>query len=487
MPYETEQTPFQRGLKTIPVSYLVKKIKNFLENKVNMTGILVSGEISNLRPGGNGHLYFNLKDETAAMSCVMWASNLRSLPFVPEDGMSVVVGGSLSVYEKRGTMSIVCHTMQPTGIGMLYAQLEALKNRLSSEGLFNNEHKKPKPEEIRSIGLVTGENTAALQDVMKTIRMRWPMLNVTLFPALVQGDKAPADIVRQLKNADTYGFDAVLLVRGGGSFEDLFCFNDEQIVRTLYGMKTYTVTGIGHEIDTSLADLAADHRALTPTAAAQWVTEDQREICSRIQNAKARMLASVRRIFDSASAHLMMIMSNPYLSNPLSYAESRRQKLEFLNSQLHNRLERTDSDCSHTLESLKTEMINAMNSRISFSERSLLIASSKLESSSPQRQIVLEREELQNLKKQMIRELRNRLESSRNRLNSLTELMQAVSPECILKKGYALIEADHHYVKSVSGLSPDQKIEVILCDGILESRIEKIKETKDEQSGTPGK
>lgn len=471
MPIQMPNTPFQNGLKTIPVSHLVSKIKNFLENKVNMTGVLISGEISNLRPAANGHLYFNLKDESAAMSCIMWSSARRSLNFVPEDGMSVVVGGSINVYEKRGTMSLNCYTMQQTGIGLLYQQLEELKRKLDAQGYFNPAHKKPKPSEINRIGVVTGENTAALQDVLKTIRTRWPMLSVTLFPTLVQGEKAPADIVRQLQNADTYGFDAILLVRGGGSFEDLFCFNDENIVRTLYQMKTYTVSGIGHEIDTSLADLAADHRAVTPTAAAQWVTQDQREVMAWILQSRQRIINQTRRIFDGYTSRLMMIESYPYLSNPLSYVDGRKQKLAYLNAELEHCLSRTDQQAMLNITNQKNAMITAIKDRLVKENQNTVIARSLLEKSNPQKKIAEEMIDIENIKKQLKQQIERCLQNEKRKLNLYNQLLEAGSPQKILEKGYAIIERDGKLLRNPMDAVVDDHLKICMNTGCIEAQV----------------
>lgn len=267
----------------IKVSVLVNKVNAFLSSHVKLDQALVSGELSNVKYI-NGHCYFDLKDDQGQLSCTLWKSNAAKLGFTLEDGMAVLVHGKLAVYEKRGQLQLSVDYVQRDGIGALAIELEKRRQYFEKLGYFNPAIKKPRPQEINRIGVVTGRTTAALQDVLKTVRNRWPMLRVHLFEAPVQGVDAPAKIVKALQQADQAGMDAILLVRGGGSFEDRFCFNDPAIVEALHVMKTYTVTGIGHEVDSSLADFTADHYAFTPTAAAQWVTPDQYEVRQTLQS-----------------------------------------------------------------------------------------------------------------------------------------------------------------------------------------------------------
>lgn len=463
--------PFQSGVKIIPVSHLVMKIKDFLENRVNMTGVLVSGELSNVKEGGNGHLYFNLKDDRGGMSCAMWSSYRRRLDFVPEEGMSVTVSGALNVYEKRGSMTLVCTSMQRTGLGDLYIRFEELKKRLQAEGLFNPALKKPKPKDIEKIAIVTGENTAALQDIMKTIKTRWPMLQTTLYPTLVQGDRAAANIVSQLKKADEGGYDAILLVRGGGSFEDLFCFSDEQIVRTLRNMKTYTVTGIGHEIDTSLADLAADHRAVTPTAAAQWVTPDQKEVLARIEQDRQSMIASTQRLYRNSLNRLMMIQSNPWLMDPLKWAASRKDRLALLNSRLAASLRSYDERSLRAVETYRQILDTRIRNYAVLQDRRLRQDTNALYLHSPVSEIKKLRLQTGQDRQIMIQTMKNRLNASISQTRSLTELLNALSPQSVLDRGYAIVEKNGHPVRSIAETENGEKISILLSDGRLNAEI----------------
>lgn len=459
--------------RTVTVSSLVMQVKRFLESKINLNGLWVSGEISNCREV-KGHCYFDLKDENGQISCTMWRSRLMALPFRPENGISVLVQGSLNLYEKRGTLSLNVTDMTLNGIGLLYQQLEETKRRLQAAGLFEPAHKKPRPAWINRVALVTGDQTAALQDVMKTIRTRWPMLEVTLFPALVQGQNAPQEVVRALKQADQGNFDAILLVRGGGSFEDLFCFNDERIVKALYDLNTYCVTGIGHEIDTTLADLAADHRAVTPTAAAQWITPDQNEIMTSIRQKTEQMNLSMQRLFSNASSHLMYIQSNPFLSNPLSWLDSRKQALSRNTVQLSGRLELFTESCGSRLKTNRQNLENRMADRLHKAETHLSASQSALILASPKTEISLKKQLLASNVSQLEQRMKNILHQADQKLVMKKALLEAISPSAVLERGYSIIRMDQKIVDSAEKLKKDDRIQIILADGEASARIEEV-------------
>lgn len=388
------------SLTVVKVSDLVSRVNTFLQKCVNLSGCMIEGELSNVR-NVRGHYYFDLKDDKGQISCVMWVSHTYGLDFKPENGLSVLCAGSIAVYEARGALQLVVTDMRQTGIGALYIELEKRRKKLQAEGYFEASHKKQKPAWIESIGLVTGNNTAALEDVKKTIFTRWPMLKVTLYPALVQGANAPAEIAAALKKADTAGHDAILLVRGGGGIEDLFCFNDEEIVKTLYGMKTYTVTGIGHEIDTTLADLAADHRAVTPTAAAQWVTPDQRQVRADILNARKQMIHLAKNLFARASQNYLNLQSAPVLASPQNWILSRKQNAEVLIASL-KRLELSYFQAkSSELNNMEQALKNAGKEYEAFQKNALNNLASSLLIHSPKAGMQVAEGKIEVLKEQM--------------------------------------------------------------------------------------
>lgn len=457
----------------VTIGALVMKVKSFLSAKVNLSGLLISGEISNFRRV-SGHCYFNLKDEKGQMHCTMWKSFADRLDFVPEDGMQVQVAADLTVYEKRGDLQLYVTEMYPGGLGALFLELERRRKQLEAEGWFNPAHKKRRPEWIESIGIVTGANTAALQDVMKTIRSRWPMLKVTLYPTSVQGEKAPPQIVQALQKADEGHHDAVLLVRGGGSMEDLFCFNDPAIVKELYHMNTYVVTGIGHEIDTTLSDLASDHRAVTPTAAAQWVTPDQKEVMAYILNERQMMEAAMNRIFRSASMQFMGIQNNPWLADPMKWVQSKEASLKRLSEALAFTSEKLMSETSRKLEDDTLQMQSAFQGMLDQSASRLRANSSGLLIASPSRAIALEEAKRGSLHQSLNREMEQQLSNALKLLEKNEALLHAYSPEGILERGYALVLKDGRPLTSADDLSVSDEVLLQMKGGNAKALIDSI-------------
>lgn len=260
----------------LTISQLNNYISFKLKSDIKLKGIMVQGEISNfVSHYKSGHLYFTLKDETSLIKAVMFSSSASRLKFIPHEGMSVVVSGNVDVYERDGVYQLYVTDMQPSGYGALYLAYEQLKEKLSKEGLFDQEYKKPLPQLPERIGIITSASGAGLQDMLKIISRRYPIADITVYPAIVQGEQAPDSLCKSLKEADSDNNDVLIIGRGGGSFEDLFCFSDERVVRQIYLCNTPVVSAVGHETDVSLSDFVADLRAPTPSAAAELVVPDK--------------------------------------------------------------------------------------------------------------------------------------------------------------------------------------------------------------------
>lgn len=458
---------------TIKVSALVSKVNDFLHRSVNLSQAMISGELSNVRYV-SGHCYFDLKDEQGQLSCTMWKSYASRAGFILEDGMAVLVHGTLNIYEKRGSLQLSVDSIEQAGLGALYLELEKRRQLLAAQGYFNLEHKKPKPAEIQKIGIVTGESTAALQDVLKTIRHRWPMMQVRLFPAPVQGNDAPPKIVKALKQADQAGMDAILLVRGGGSFEDLFCFNDPEIVKTLYDMKTYTVTGIGHEIDTSLADLAADQRGLTPTWAAQFVTPDQQEVKARIALLSRQMNDAMRSVFERNVQRLIFLQSSTPLASPKRWLQSRKDRQALLTSRLVSVSQKRMSGVEDRLDVLERSLNTAMQDRINLAQRHQAALNSSLLVHSPQIAIALGQNQLNTARQAMIKAMEYRQTLDQGRLNTLQSSLMALSPQSILERGYSIVRMDGQTIKEADKLSLDAQVSIQFYQGQATARIQSL-------------
>ncbi len=281
------------------VSQLTALIKELIEG--SFPSLTLEGEISNFRPNTSGHLYFTLKDSAAQISAVMFKSRAASLTFRPKDGMKVKVKGSLSVYQARGNYQIIITSMQASGEGDILLMLEERKRRLSAEGLFDSDKKKPLPRFPRTIGVITSSTGAALHDILQITHRRNSGINVVILPATVQGEDAAQTIIRQIKVANLYNLCDVLIVgRGGGSLEDLLPFSDEGVVRAIAASQIPIVSAVGHEIDWAISDFAADMRAPTPSAAAELVTPIKSEIADSIRTSKEELYRSMKAMSDRA-------------------------------------------------------------------------------------------------------------------------------------------------------------------------------------------
>ena len=270
------QTPYT-------ISEINAYVRDLMESDPVLGDLWVQGEISNLSRPKSGHMYFTVKDSQAALRCVMWRSQVSSLSYVPQDGDAVEVHGSISVYEAGGQYQLYADQIRPLGEGLLYQEFNRLKQKLEAEGLFDPDRKRPLPELPKRIGIVTSPTGAALRDMLDTLRRRYPLVEVVLAPTAVQGDSAPGEIIQAIQILNEHITPDVILVgRGGGSIEDLWAFNDENVVRTIAASHTPVISGVGHETDFTIADFVADLRAPTPTAAAELATPDQIELRGRL-------------------------------------------------------------------------------------------------------------------------------------------------------------------------------------------------------------
>ncbi|MEG0277582.1 MAG: exodeoxyribonuclease VII large subunit, partial [Coprobacillus sp.] len=293
-----------------------KYIKAKMSQDVSLQNVYIKGEISNYRPHPSGHLYFTLKDENSRVSAIMFSSYGQKLDFQVENGMQVLIQATVSVYEATGQYQLYVQKMQQDGIGNLYLQYEKLKQKLYNEGLFDDTHKKMIPVYPKSIAVLSAKQGAAVQDVIRTIHLRFPFTKTVVFPIPVQGKDAFLEIIDVLRKVDEIGFDTVLLVRGGGSIEDLWNFNEELLVRCVFEMKTPIITGIGHETDFTLCDFVSDYRAVTPTAAAMKATPNQVELRKNISSLNKQLCYQMNRVVETHLKHLKSLTQSYYLSNP---------------------------------------------------------------------------------------------------------------------------------------------------------------------------
>jgi len=322
-----------------PTPYTVTAITHYIQTlfdaDTRLQEVWISGEVSNFKQAPSGHLYFSLKDDTAQLKCVMWRSAAERLRFSPKHGDQVIVSGRIGVYDAQGVYQLYAETMQPAGIGDLNRQFEILKAKLDAEGLFASERKRPLPSLPQKIGIVTSPSAAAFQDVLNVLRRRYPIAQIILSPTLVQGETAPPQIVRALQLLNTrQDIDVILLVRGGGSLEDLWCFNDENVVRAVAGSPVPVITGVGHEIDFTLVDFAADHRAPTPSAAAEIATPDYADLVYTVSHYQERLtqrlderLAMVQQTLETQTRALRWFAPSGKINNLRQRLDEQAQRL----------------------------------------------------------------------------------------------------------------------------------------------------------------
>lgn len=319
----------------LTVTQINEYIRARMDADPNLTDVVVHGEISNYKMYPSGHHYFTLKDEGGALRCVMFKGNAMRLRFRPENGMKVITMGKISVFPRDGAYQLYCTAMTQDGVGDLHAAFEQLKAKLHAQGLFDPAHKKPIPRYPGVIGIVTSSAGAALHDMLRILRQRYPLTRVLLLPVRVQGVEAPAEIAAAIDYANRFHLADVLIVgRGGGSIEDLWAFNDERVAYAIYNSVIPVISAVGHEPDVTISDYVADLRAATPSNAAELVVPDQDALRQTLDAMTAAMATSVQRQLKAARVHLQTLSASPGLQSPLNYLQQKRKGLQMLQNRL---------------------------------------------------------------------------------------------------------------------------------------------------------
>ena len=416
----------------ITITELSRYLKGKFESDENLRKVYIKGEISNFKAHTRGHFYFTLKDETSRISAVMFASNTRVLKFTPVDGMKVLVTGRVTIYEATGGYQIYVEDMLEDGIGNLYVAFEQLKEKLSKEGLFNKEHKRPIRRIPRKIGIVTASTGAAIRDILTTIKRRYPVCETILFPSLVQGSDAAQDIVKKIEIANTYDIDTLIVGRGGGSIEDLWPFNEEIVARAIYNSKVPVISAVGHEVDFTIADFVADLRAPTPTAAAELAVPDINTIITYLDTAKSRSYNTLLNIIENNRLKLHKLEDSFVLKRPTAIYEVKEQNLDNLIDKL-NRIIKTFIDNS------KVELFKYQNSYV-FNNPEIIYK----------------------FKKQ--------------NLDNIISKLEVLNPMNTLKRGYAIIKKEDNVISSINNLNQDDEIKINVSDGIIDAKVIKVGE-----------
>lgn len=346
----------------LSITQLNEYIRGRMDSDPLLAQVAVRGEISNYKLYPSGHHYFTLKDEGSALRCVMFKGNAMRLRFRPENGMKIIAMGKVSVYPRDGAYQLYCTAMTMDGVGDLYAAFEQLKKKLAAQGLFDPAHKKPLPKYPGTIGIITSSAGAAVHDMLRILRKRYPLSKVRLLPVRVQGAEAPGEIAAAIGYANHYHLADLLIVgRGGGSIEDLWAFNDEQVAYAIYHSEIPVISAVGHEPDVTISDYVADLRAATPSNAAELAVPDQDALRQSLDAISNAIASSLNRQVKAARQHLMVLSASPALQGPTGYLEQRNQSVELL----------------------KNRLVAAQNQNITRAKQRYIAQISKLEAMSP--------------------------------------------------------------------------------------------------------
>lgn len=321
--------------KTLSIAQVNEYIRAMMDGDRLLANLAVRGEISNYKVYPSGHHYFTLKDADSALKCVMFRGNAMRLKFRPDNGMQVIALGRISVYPRDGAYQLYCEALALDGVGDLYAAFEQLKTKLASQGLFDPSHKKAIPKLPTVIGIITSSAGAAVHDILRILRKRYPLTKVVLLPVRVQGAEAPAEITAAIRYANRHKLADVLIVgRGGGSIEDLWAFNDEMVARAIYDSEIPVISAVGHEPDVTISDFVADLRAATPSNAAELAVPDQAALQQYLDNALLAISTVLTRQLNSGRKQLQILSSSPALQGPTVYLEQRRKDVKMLKNRL---------------------------------------------------------------------------------------------------------------------------------------------------------
>jgi len=440
------------------VSDLNQAIKSKLETGFHT--LVLKGEISNFKAHSSGHFYFSLKDSESQISAVMFRGANSKLKFRPKDGLEVLIRGKVSVYKPRGSYQVLCERMDPVGAGGLKEDFEKLKMKLKAEGLFDTNRKKELPYLPFKIALVTSPTSAAVQDMLQVLKRRHPAAEIFVVPTLTQGERAAPEIIKALAAAEQIpGVEAVLLSRGGGSLEDMWCFNDEDLARKIHSMQVPVISGVGHEIDFTIADFVADLRAPTPSAAAELVCKNVEEVKERINQSKRRLLSNLRSRFaqwNSNLSHLSKRLIDP------------RRKLADLRLRLDDLLSRSQRSLQ-TLLKLKKQEVMRMDKGLSSIVRVF----------DPKKQ------KLERLRIDLLRTQSDLLSNTKKRHERSVKVLEALSPYGVLDRGYSIVRdpKTNNILRDSESAEIGSKVEILLSKGSLITEVKKkIKSTKGDSS-----
>jgi len=432
----------------ISVSEINRRAKSILEE--NFPFVWIQGEVSNFFSAASGHWYFSLKDESSEIRCAMFANRSHRITFEPKDGDHLVLNGTLSIFEGRGQYQIIVEHIELAGEGALLKAFEELKKKLLTEGLFDDSIKKKLPSYPRSIAVVTSPDGAVIQDIINVLSRRSPFFNLTVVPTLVQGEKAAPLICEALNKASNLeNIDLIILARGGGSIEDLWAFNNEEVARAIVNCPVPLVSAVGHETDFTISDFVADIRAPTPSIAAEIISQPYSELKETLEGYQGYLLKSVESQFDSQRTHITNLIKR--IRHPGDKLREIGQKVDYL----------------------ETALIQEMHQKVSFKKNQLNLTQLSLQQNSPQNKVKEAKVYLQNASKDLLKAFNLKIERKRKLLGELVATIEAVSPLSVLARGYSIIstEPEGKILSSSNQVKIGQTISAVLNKGSIKAEV----------------
>lgn len=433
----------------VTVTQLNSYVKSLLGNDRALSDVLVAGEISSFKlHAATGHLYFDLKDSSAAVRVVMFSSDASKISFKPSDGMKVIIRGRVGVFEKTGVYQIYAKTMEPDGLGSLYLEFLKLKEKLKNEGYFDEARKRTPKRMPRTVAVITSKSGAVIRDIENVLSRRYPLCKIILFPAAVQGEEAPRSIVEAFEKVNSAdGIDTVILARGGGSQLDLWCFNDERVAKAVYNCRYPVISAVGHETDFTIADFVADRRAPTPSAAAELAAADVNDILKYISNERMRMNAALSERLLKEENRISTVMSHRLFSKPLEFLEDKQAEIVYLTE----RISRT-ANFSEIMKN-KTDSavlrINAAYSDIkNRAEQSIISVLPRLENS-----------------------FVGYLSAKQNSVSNMAARLKGMDPMNVLSRGFAAVEKNGRIITDINEIEINDNITVRFGGGEVDATV----------------
>ncbi|MFB3166003.1 exodeoxyribonuclease VII large subunit [Neobacillus sp. 179-C4.2 HS] len=447
--------------KYLSVLALTKYIKRKFDADPHLQDVHVRGEISNFKQHSSGHMYFTLKDEKARILAVMFSSQSRTMKFLPENGMKVVVKGDVSVYEPSGQYQMYIKEMQPDGIGELFLAYEQLRKRLETEGLFSIEQKTPIPSYPKTVGVITSPTGAAIRDIITTIKRRYPIANILVLPALVQGENAAASIARAIDKANKMNeIDVLIVGRGGGSIEELWAFNEEIVARAINKSAIPIISAVGHETDFTIADFVADMRAPTPTAAAELAVPHIDELMERLLQRKTRMLQSMNGKYRFEKQRLERAQKSYAFRYPQRLYEQKLEQVDKLTESLVRGAARLTDLKKSKHETIHNRLIRN-HPKVALRDAEVRFERSKKDIQRAMGQIFLKKQ---------------------TEFERILATLQALSPLKIMERGFSLVYSeDNVLIKSVKQVKENEPLQIQLTDGSLLCNVQTIKESENRE------